>query len=152
VIALAILATLGATSQAQAVTHRPALEDADVLKLAGVARKELVNAHSTGCIVIADPDGLPLYLERQVDAYPNCLSAALAKAKSAALFEKDTNGDYEALQKGDMTTLVVPHLSPNPGGVPLRAEGIVVGSIAISTADGKIDEKVVRATLATWNK
>ncbi|WBO20886.1 heme-binding protein [Sphingomonas abietis] len=122
-----------------------------MLKLASVARAELVKAQSTGCIVIADPDGLPLYVERQASAYPNCLSAALAKAKSAALFEKDTNGDYEALKKGDMTTLVVPHLSPNPGGVPLRAEGSVIGSLAISTADGAIDEKVVRATIATWN-
>lgn len=152
VVAAAILASLAFASQAQAVTHRPALEDSDVLKLAGVARQALVDAHSTGCVVIADPDGMPLYLERQVDAYPNCLSAALAKAKSAALFEKPTNNDYEALKKGDMTTLVVPHLSPNPGGVPLRAEGVVVGSIAISTADGNIDEKVVKATMATWNK
>lgn len=139
------------TSAAQAVTHRPALDDADVLKLAATARQELAKAHSAGCVVIADPDGLPLYVERQVNAYPNCLSAALAKSKSAALFEKDTNGDYEALKKGDMTTLVVPHLSPNPGGVPLRAEGAVIGSIAISTADGNIDETVVRATLSHWN-
>lgn len=149
-VGLTLLACLGTVSQAQAVTHRPALEDADILNLATVARQELARAHTSGCIVIADPDGMPLYVERQVNAFPNCLSAAQAKAKSAALFEKPTNGDYQALQKGDMTVLVVPHLSPNPGGSPLRAEGAVIGSLAISTADGVTDETVLHATLAQW--
>lgn len=150
--AMAMLAGVTLSPAAHAINHRPALEDSDVRKLAELARQELVKAHSSGCVVIADPDGMPLYLERQVDAFPNCLSAALAKAKSAALFEKPTNQDYLALQKGQMTTLVVPHLSPNPGGLPLRAEGIVVGSISISTPDGDIDQKVVEATVAGWSR
>ncbi|MBN3868335.1 GlcG/HbpS family heme-binding protein [Gluconobacter kondonii] len=136
---------LGSASQVLAVEQKPALEDADVLKMASAARKALAEQHINGCIVIADPDGVPLYVERQVNATPNCLSAALGKAKSAAIFKTDTNVSYEGLVKGEVHNLAVPDLSSNPGGVPLFVGKTVVGSIAISTPDGSKDLAVVHA-------
>lgn len=140
-----IVTFLLSASPVLAVEQKPALEDADVLRMASAARKALAEQHINGCIVIADPDGIPLYVERQVNAPPNCLSSALGKAKSAAIFKTDTNGSYEGLLKGEIHNLAVPDLSSNPGGIPLFVGRAIVGSIAISTPDGSKDLAVVHA-------
>ncbi|MBS1091921.1 heme-binding protein [Gluconobacter sp. Dm-74] len=145
VLFFSILETSSFFVPASAVGQRPALEDKDILKMASAARDALARQHIEGCIVIADPDGMPLYVQRQVDATPNCLASALAKAKSAAFFKTDTNTAYQSLLKGEVHNLAVPDLSSNPGGLPLYVGKTIVGSIAISTPDGEKDIAVAHA-------
>ncbi|GBR68490.1 heme-binding protein [Gluconobacter kanchanaburiensis] len=140
------------TSSAYAISRRPALDDEDVIKISNAARDSFAKSHIHGCIVVADEDGMPLFVLRQADAVANCLSSALAKAKSAALFQSDTNNAYVSLMKGETHELAVPDLSANPGGLPLFVGKRLVGSVAVSTPDGNADLAAVRAGLAAFEK
>lgn len=147
--ALGALVLLGGlATAANAITMKPSLQDSDVHKIVDAALRAMDEQHTKGCVVVADADGELLYLQRQEGAVPNCVSAALAKAKTAAKFQTPTETFRQGLIKGDMTLLVVPDLTPLPGGLPLVSNGAVVGAVAISTADGNIDLKVVAAAAA----
>jgi glc operon protein GlcG len=152
-IASAICVTLALVAMApgaKAVINRPTLEDSDVQKIVDAAKEALAKAKSYGCIVVADPNGMLLFLQRQDKAYPNCLSSAIAKAKTAALFETPSATYHDALLKNQLTMLAVPELDPIPGGIPLFVGKIIVGSVAISTPDGDIDITVAKAAAAAF--
>lgn len=143
---LVVLASF--SSEANAITMKPALQDSDVHKIVDAALKAMDEQHTKGCIAVADAAGELLYLQRQEGAMPNCVSAALAKVRTAAKFQTATETFRQGLVHGDNTMLAVPELTPLPGGVPLVSGNVVVGAVAISTADGGLDLKVVAAAAA----
>jgi glc operon protein GlcG len=138
----------GLSAPAYAISMKPTLQDQDVQKIVDAALRAMDEQHTKGCIAVADASGELLYLQRQEGAVPNCVSAALAKVRTAAKFQTATETFRQLLVKGDNTMLAVPELTPLPGGVPLLSGDTVVGAVAISTADGSLDLKVVEAAAA----
>lgn len=145
---LAISLAAGWASAANAVTMRPVLQDTDVQKMVDAAKKAIDSEKTKGCIAVSDADGEVLYLQRQEGAPPNCLSAVLGKVKTAAKFQTPTEQFHKALMEKQPMMLVVPELTPLPGGVPLVSNGSVMGAVAISTPDPEIDVRVVKAAVA----
>ncbi len=134
---------------ARAATMQPVLDDADVAKVVQVAKQALAARHAKGCIVITDADGMTVFFQRMAGAYTNCNAAATVKAKSAAQFQMPTDDLYAQLDKqNQLHILAVPDMSPLPGGMPLKINGIVVGGLGISTPDGDIDTPVVKEAAA----
>jgi len=138
----------GFAPQAYAVTMQPVLQDSDVHKIVDAAEKSLAELHTKGCIAVADADGELMFLQRQEGAMPNCLSSAMGKVRTAAKFQTATDTYHQLLLQNQSTMLAVPELTPLPGGVPLLSNGTVVGAVAISTPDGDLDLKVVKAAAA----
>lgn len=149
ILAAAAVAAASASMQANAVTMRPVLEDADVQKIAVAAEAAIAQHHTSGCVAIADADGEVLLVQRNQDAAPSCVSSALGKVKTAARFQTKSEVFYKALtQDKSLMMLTIPEMTALPGGVPLVSAGKVVGPVAISTPDPSVDLEIVQAAAA----
>lgn len=144
----AALLLSGFASQASAITNVSVLQDSDVQKIVDAAKKSMDANHTKGCIAVADADGQLLFLQRQEGSAPDCLESAEAKVRTAARFQETTNTFYKLLNQNKLVMVAVPGLAPLPGGEPIRHNGAVIGSVAVSTPDGDLDLKVVADALA----
>lgn len=135
----------GLVTQSNAVSMQPAMEDSDVMKIVDAAKKAMIEQRTEGCIAIADADGELLFFQRQQGSAPNCTTAAVAKVKAAAKFQQPTETYHQNLMNNQTTMLAIPEMAPLPGGMPLLSNGKFVGAVAISTRDGDIDLKIVKA-------
>jgi uncharacterized protein GlcG (DUF336 family) len=144
----AALLLAGFATQASAITTVPVLQDSDVQKIVDAAKKSMALNHTKGCIAVADADGQLLFMQRQEGSAPDCLESAEAKVRTAARFQETTNTFYKMLNQNNLVTVAVPGLAPLPGGEPIRHNGVVIGSVAVSTPDGQLDLKVVADALA----
>lgn len=99
-------------------------------------------------IVIVDEAGELLHALRMDDTPNNSLPIALAKAKHAANFRRDTKFHEDILTKGNQLVLTLPDAMPLEGGVRLLADGRVIGGIGVSGVQAPQDGQVARAGAA----
>ena len=97
-------------------------------------------------IVVADAGGVPLHLHRH--AFPASAEIAMGKARTAALFAKETAG-LEALAnvaEGEARTalLSAPFVLMR-GGVPIIIDGQCIGAVGVSGVRADQDEQIARA-------
>jgi glc operon protein GlcG len=104
-------------------------------------------------VVIVDDGGNVILLKRQDNACKACGKIAESKAHTAALFDNTTR-NFEKLSYGakkdgvgaDLPGIaLVPGLIAFPGGVPIKAGGVVVGGVGVSGASGDEDEQCATA-------
>jgi glc operon protein GlcG len=97
-------------------------------------------------ILIADADGVPIYLRRMQGASPRTHEIATRKVRTA-LGSGMATGEYvQALAAGRVPE--VPDGVTFEGGYPIRMGGQIVGAMAASGATGAQDAQSVRAGLA----
>ena len=100
-------------------------------------------------IAVADAGGVPLQLHRH--AFPASAEIALGKARTAALFSKDTAGLEAAANVADgaaRTALLSAPFVLMRGGVPIIVNGQCVGAVGVSGVLADQDEQVARAGVA----
>lgn len=96
-------------------------------------------------IIVADADGVPIYLRRMDGASPRTFEIATRKIRTA-LASGMATGDYgQALAAGQVDE--VPDGVTFEGGYPIRVGGEIVGAMAASGARGSEDAQSVRAGL-----
>ncbi|MCP1200622.1 heme-binding protein [Notoacmeibacter sp. MSK16QG-6] len=139
-----------------------ALEDKKVLSL------DVANAMATSClahqkesgykpinVVVVDDGGNIVLVNKQDGACKACGAIATNKARTAALFDNTTR-NFEKLSYGDAKDGVgaelpgialVPGLIAFPGGLPIHANGVVIGGIGVSGASGDEDEQCATAAI-----
>jgi len=130
----------GAASAQQAITYEQAVTAMDAAE--AEARR---NGWSL-TIMIADADGVPIYLRRMDGASARTFEIATRKVRTA-LASGMATGDYgEALAAGRVAE--VPDGVTFEGGYPVRMGGEIVGAMSASGARGSEDAQAVRAGLA----
>lgn len=118
---------------------RAALE---VARTAAVARGRVVT------IAVVDDGGHLLAFERMDGVHPATAEVAQSKARSAALFRKNT-GDFAAMLANGATGLMaLPGLLPMPGGVPVVTALGCAGAVGISGAPPAEDGEIAAAAAA----
>lgn len=142
-ITLALL-TLAVASpseaEAQALTYEQARTAMDAAE--AEARRNGWNL----TIVVADAQGVPIYLRRMANASPRSYEVAMGKIRTALAAGMAT-GDYgQALAAGRADT--IPNGITFEGGYPLRVGGQIVGAMSSSGARGSEDAQAVRAGMA----
>jgi glc operon protein GlcG len=105
-------------------------------------------SYAPDVIVIVDPDGALVYLERMDEAQIGSIAVAIDKARSAALFRRPTKVFADLLAKGNMIPLTLRGAAPIAGGVPLVMDGKIVGAIGASGGTGAQDGRVAAAGAA----
>lgn len=138
--AAALLFVAATTGQAQVGSNgsstfaRPylSLEGAKKVAIAAAVEARRLNAPG-GAIAVVDDGGHLVYLERLDDTFPAAAGIANAKARTAALFRRPTQGMEDAIVAGRTTLLNVAE-APLQGGVPIVVDGVVVGAIGVSGA------------------
>jgi len=138
-LALGVLAAAPVAAQ-QVLTYEQAKTAMDAAE---------ADARSNGwnlTILIADAEGVPIYLRRMDGASPRTHDVAMRKVRTA-LASGMATGDYgQAVAAGRVAE--VPNGVTFEGGYPVRMGGQIVGAMSASGASGAQDAQVVRAGLA----
>ncbi len=132
---LTLLLLVVAAAGVAAAASKPALsiDEAKRVAAAAVAEARRVGAPS-GAIAVVDDGGHLLYLERLDGTFPAASVVATEKARTAAVFRRETREFESAVNGGRVAFLGNQAATPLQGGVPLRLDGQVVGAIGVSGA------------------
>ena len=98
-------------------------------------------------LVVVDAAGVPVLLKRQDGAAPVTADVALLKARSAARFGAPTDALVAMAQDPPTRDLLLLlQLTDDPGGIPLKVGGRLIGAIGVS--GGTAEQDVACATVA----
>ena len=120
------------------------------LEIVEAARKAAEELGVPMAIAVVDAGKHPVVMLRMDGALPVAVDTVLAKARTAIQFGCPTGDVLEAARTNPTVYDSFLTATPDPmvysrGGIPLRVDGVVVGAIAASGADGDLDEQVAGA-------
>lgn len=128
---------------------KPMLTADDVKKILSAAEAHAVKNAWAVTIAVVDDGGHTLGMLRLDGAAPISSHIAPAKAKTAALGRRESSGYEDLINKGRVAFLSAPLLEGMlEGGVPVIAEGEVVGAVGVSGVKSSEDVEIARAGIA----
>lgn len=145
-ICLAASATsFGQDSLSGKLISRTALSLAAAKEIASAAEAEAARNHWNVSIAIVDESGRLLYFQRMDDTTNSSVEIAIAKARHAANYRRDTKFHEDVLDKGNNVVLALPDGMPLDGGLRLIASDKVIGGIGVSGVRSIEDAQIARA-------
>ena len=96
-------------------------------------------------VAIVDNHGSLVYFERMENTQYASMDIAIGKAKSAATYRRPTRAFTDAINKGGPATATLPGVFASPGGLPIMADGKVIGASGVSGVTGDQDEQCAKA-------
>src|SRR5215472_12258129 len=96
-------------------------------------------------ITVVDDGGNPIYIERIDDTQLGSFEVSLEKARSAVMFKRPTKSFEDQVAGGRNALLKLPGAMPVEGGIPLMADGKVIGAIGASGGTSAQDAQVAQA-------
>lgn len=133
---------------------RPALaqtSEARVLNLAGarvmaeIAEAEARRNNWNVAIAVVDAHGELIFFLKMDDVQQGSVDIAQAKARTAARMRRPTKALDDAVVSGRLALLAVEGLLPLEGGVPVIANGVVIGAVGVSGVTSAQDAQVAAA-------
>jgi glc operon protein GlcG len=91
-------------------------------------------------VAIVDPHGSLVYFERMENTQYASIDIAIGKAKAAATYRRPTRVFMEVINKAPATA-TLPGVFASPGGIPIMADGKVIGASGVSGVTGDQDEQ-----------
>jgi glc operon protein GlcG len=116
--------------------------------VAAAAEAEAARGGFTMCIAVIDDGGNLVCFHRMDDTQLGSIEIAIAKARSALFFKRPTKAFEEGVAGGRNALLAMPGVVPIEGGVPLMADGKIIGAVGASGARAPDDGKVAQAGAA----
>jgi glc operon protein GlcG len=117
-------------------------------QIAAAAHEEARKNHWTMAICIVDDGAHLVYLERMDGTQIASVIVAQDKAATAVRFKRPTKALEEAVAGGRLVVMKLAGATPIEGGLPIVAEGEVIGGIGVSGATSPQDGQVAAAGLA----
>jgi glc operon protein GlcG len=102
-------------------------------------------------ISIVDANGDLIMFQKLDETQPGSIAISQGKARTAALFKRPTKALEEMIAGGKTAFLAVDGIVPLQGGVPIAAEGKVIGAIGVSGVTSAQDEQVAIAAITVLN-
>src|SRR5215469_11558726 len=120
-------------------------------KAAAAALAEAVKNHWAMAVAVVDPDGVLIYYEKMDNTQVGSADVSIEKARSAARFKRPTKAFQDALAQGGagLRILGLSGAVPVEGGIPLIADGKIVGAIGVSGDSSDHDGQCATAGAAT---
>lgn len=101
-----------------------------------------------GSIAIVDAAGTVIYLERLDNTFPQASEVSIQKARTAALFKKETKAFEDGINGGRIALTTVGPVMLQ-GGVPITYKGEVIGAIGVSgSKSADQDTEIAKAGIA----
>ncbi len=121
------------------------LDDAKKAAMAALAEARRNNWRMAAAVV--DTGGHLVYFEKMDGTQTGSVAVAIAKARSAALFQRPTKAFQEMLASGGdgLRVFGLEGAVPVEGGVPLTRDGKIVGAIGLSGGASSQDGQCARA-------
>jgi glc operon protein GlcG len=133
----------------------PEKADKKILTLAGAravaaaAEAEAAKGGATPAIAIVDDGGHVLLVVRPETTFAAAAEVSVDKARTAAIFRKETLALENAVNGGRYALLGVGVMTPLMGGVPIVVDGQIVGAIGISGAKSQQQDDAIAHAAAT---
>jgi uncharacterized protein GlcG (DUF336 family) len=99
-------------------------------------------------IAIVDESGNLIAFQKLDDTQPGSIAVAMNKARTAANFKRPTKALEDMVTAGRSVFLAIEGLLPLQGGVPVTADGKVIGAVGVSGGSAAQDEQVALAGVA----
>jgi len=129
------------TAQKKALT----LEGAKKVIGAAVDEAKKLNAPG-GAIAVVDEGGNLMAVERLDGTFAAGANISIGKARTAAIFKRPTKAFEDIINKGRTAMTTLNDFTPLQGGVPIMADGQIVGAIGVSgAASAQQDEDIALA-------
>jgi len=147
-VVLTLLTAAAPPAAAQVAEHRTlTLEGARNVIAAATAFAR--SRAGTGVIAVVDEGGNLMAVERLDGTFAAGATVSIGKARTAALFRKPTRVFEEIIRNGRTPMLAIEGFTPLIGGVPITADGQIVGAVGVSgAASAEEDEEIARAGAA----
>ncbi len=131
--------------------YGPPISADNAKKAAAAALAEAAKNHWTMAVAVVDPNGTLIYYEKMDNTQIGSATVAIEKARSAAQFKRPTKAFQDALAAGGpgLRILGIAGAVPVEGGVPLVADGKIVGAIGLSGDSSDHDGQCAQAGAAT---
>lgn len=133
------------------VVNQENVSTAGAIQLTEQATQLAASRNMKICIAVTDADGHLLAFTRMQGAYAGCVDASIAKATSAARFAINTITFYDLARKENLAIGTIPGILPAVGGVVLKHDGFVVGSVGISGDTDLTEQKLAVDVSATFH-
>ncbi|KOF54255.1 MULTISPECIES: heme-binding protein [unclassified Achromobacter] len=128
---------------------KPVLSADDVKKILAAAEAHATKNKWAVAIAVVDDGGHLLGMLRLDEAAPVSSHIAPAKARTAALGRRESRAYEEIINNGRYSFLSAPTLEGMlEGGVPVVADGQVVGAVGVSGVKSSEDAEIARAGIA----
>jgi glc operon protein GlcG len=125
------------------------LTNDDVTRILIAARQEAQKNNWPVTIAVVDDGGHPLALERLDGCAPIGAYVAVEKARTAALGRRESKQYEEMINGGRVAFLSAPVIAGMlTGGVPVIADGQVVGAVGVSGVKPDQDSQIASAGAA----
>ena len=135
------------TQYASSNAYGPSISLEAAKKAAAAALAEARKNNWTMAVAVVDCGGYLVYYEKMDNTQLAGATVAIDKARSAALFKRPTRAMQDMLASGGagMRVLRLRGAIPVEGGVPLIAEGKIVGAIGLSGDSSENDGRCAQA-------
>jgi uncharacterized protein GlcG (DUF336 family) len=142
------LAAFSVTAQAQdrRPEYGPSINIAAAKKIAAGTLAECAKNGWNVAVAVVDTHGFLVYFERMENTQSASMEIAQGKARTAATYRRTTRVFMEAINKGPATA-TLPGVVASPGGMPIFADGKVIGGVGVSGVTGDQDEQCAKAGL-----
>jgi uncharacterized protein GlcG (DUF336 family) len=125
------------------------LEDAK--KPAAAALAEARKNNWTMAVAVVDPSGNLVYYEKMDNTQLGSAAVAIDKARSAVLYKRSTKAFQDAVAAGGagLRIMTLRDAEPVEGGIPLVADGKIIGAIGVSGDSSDHDGQCAKAGAET---
>ena len=105
-------------------------------------------------VAIVDTGGYLVYFERMQDTQLGSVEVAIEKAKTAALFRRPTKSFQDTVAAGGegLRMLRLTGVIPVEGGIPIIADGKLIGAVGASGGSSDQDGHTAQAGVAAIGK
>jgi glc operon protein GlcG len=117
--------------------------------VAAAAEAEATKGGATPAIAIVDDGGHVLLVVRPETTFAAAAEVSVQKARTAAVFRKETIAFENAVNGGRYALLGVDVMTPLMGGVPIVVDGQVVGAIGVSGAKSQQQDDAIAHAAAS---
>lgn len=149
-LASVALAAFAATAQAQErrPEYGPSVNIAAAKKIAAATLAECAKNNWNVAVAVVDTHGFLVYFERMENTQSASIEIAQGKAKVGAMYRRTTRVFAEVIGKSGPAVMTLPGVVASPGGMPIFADGKVIGGVGVSGVTGDQDEQCAKAGLA----
>lgn len=144
VIGISLL-SISVTKASAQLVEKKTLSLAAAKKAAAAAEAEAAKNNWTMVISILDDGGNLIYLERMDGTQLGSIDVSQGKARTALQFKRPSKAFQDLIDKDQAHLITLGHITGVQGGLPIMAEGKVVGSIGVSGGASAQDEQCAQA-------
>jgi glc operon protein GlcG len=113
--------------------------------IASLIEQEAIKLARNISIAIVNESGTLIFFSKMDESTDASGDIAIAKAKHAAYYKRDTKFHEDLLAKGNNIVLSLPNSSPIEGGVQLKYQNKTIGAIGVSGALSAEDGLLAKA-------